>query len=75
MAALARRMTNGTSPASHLDVGPRYKWTALFISTLGMLVVTFFECRIEGKPTPVTVKLSYEQAAALADLLEPFRKE
>jgi hypothetical protein len=39
-----------------------------------MLVVTFFECRIEGKPTPVTVKLSYEQAAALADLLEPFRK-
>ena len=40
----------------------------------GRNVEVFFECRIEGKPTPVTVKLSYEQAAALADLLEPFRK-
>ena len=33
-----------------------------------------FEVRIEGKSTPLTVKLGYEQAAALADLLEPFRK-
>jgi hypothetical protein len=30
---------------------------------------------VEGKPTPVTVKLSYEQASDLATLLEPFRRE
>jgi hypothetical protein len=30
--------------------------------------------KIEGELTPVTIKLSYEQAKALADLLEPFRK-
>ena len=30
--------------------------------------------KIEGKLTPVTIKLSYEQAGALAVLLEPFRK-
>jgi len=30
--------------------------------------------KIEGKLTPVTIKLSYEQAETLADLLEPFRK-
>jgi hypothetical protein len=41
----------------------------------GRSVEVFFGCRIEGKPTPVTVKLSYAQAAALADLLEPFRKQ
>jgi hypothetical protein len=29
---------------------------------------------IEGELIPVTIKLSYEQAEALADLLEPFRK-
>ena len=29
---------------------------------------------IEGKLTPVTIKLSYGQAETLADLLEPFRK-
>ena len=34
----------------------------------------FFDVRIEGKHTPVTVKLSYEQASDLATLLEPFRK-
>ena len=39
----------------------------------GRNVEVFIEVRIEGKPTPVTVKLSYPQAAALADLLEPFR--
>jgi hypothetical protein len=39
----------------------------------GRNVEVFFEVRIEGKPTPVTVRLSYPQAAALADLLEPFR--
>lgn len=40
----------------------------------GRNVELFFECRIEGKPISVTVKLSYEQAAALADLWVPFRK-
>jgi hypothetical protein len=30
--------------------------------------------RVDGKPTPVTVKLSYQQASDLAILLEPFRK-
>ena len=30
---------------------------------------------IGGKLTPVTIKLSYEQAETLADLLEPFRKK
>jgi hypothetical protein len=32
-----------------------------------------FGVKIEGKLTPVTIKLSYEQANALAALLEPFR--
>jgi hypothetical protein len=40
----------------------------------GRNVEVIFEVRIEGKSTPVTVKLGYEQAAALAGLLEPFRK-
>jgi hypothetical protein len=31
--------------------------------------------KIEGKLIPVTIKLSYDQAEALADLLEPFRKD
>jgi hypothetical protein len=30
--------------------------------------------KIEGKLTPVTIRLSYGQAKALGDLLEPFRK-
>ncbi len=30
--------------------------------------------KIEGKLIPVTIKLSYEQADALAVLLAPFRK-
>jgi hypothetical protein len=33
-----------------------------------------FVTKIEGTLTPVTIKLSYEQAEALAGLLEPFRK-
>jgi hypothetical protein len=37
-------------------------------------VEVFLDVRIEGKPTPVTVALSYEQASDLAILLEPFRK-
>ena len=40
----------------------------------GRNVEVFLDIRIEGKPTPVTVKLSYEQASDLAILLEPFRK-
>jgi hypothetical protein len=38
----------------------------------GRNVEVFFEVRIEGKRTPVTIKLSYEQAKALVALLEPF---
>jgi hypothetical protein len=34
----------------------------------------FLDVSIEGKHTPVTVELSYEQAPDLAILLEPFRK-
>jgi len=30
--------------------------------------------KIDGNLTPVTIKLSYGQAEASADLLEPFRK-
>ena len=40
----------------------------------GRDVDIFFDVKIEGKPTVVTVKLSYEQASDLAILLEPFRK-
>ena len=40
----------------------------------GRNVEVFLDVRIEGNPTPVTVKLSYEQASDLAILLEPFRK-
>ena len=40
----------------------------------GRHVEVFLDVRIEGKHTPVTVKLSYQQASDLAILLEPFRK-
>ena len=40
----------------------------------GRHVEVFLDVRIEGKHTPVTVKLSYEQASDVAILLEPFRK-
>ena len=40
----------------------------------GRNVEVFLDVRIEGKPTPVTVQLSYEQASDLATLLKPFRK-
>jgi hypothetical protein len=40
----------------------------------GRDVEMFLDVTVEGKPTPVTVKLSYEQASDLAILLEPFRK-
>ena len=40
----------------------------------GRNVEVFLDIRIEGKPTPITMKLSYEQASDLATLLEPFRK-
>ena len=38
----------------------------------GSHVVMFLDVKIEGKHTPVTVQLSYEQASDLATLLEPF---
>jgi hypothetical protein len=41
----------------------------------GRNVEVFLDISVDGKPTPVTVKLSYEQACDLATLLEPFRKE
>ena len=41
----------------------------------GRDVEVFLDVTIEGKLTPVTVNLSYEQASDLATLLEPFRKE
>jgi hypothetical protein len=41
----------------------------------GRNVEVFLDVSIEGNPTPVTVKLSYQQASDLAILLEPFRKE
>jgi hypothetical protein len=40
----------------------------------GRHVEVFLDIRVEGKPTPITVKLSYEQASDLATLLDPFRK-
>ena len=40
----------------------------------GRNVEVFLDVRVDGKLTPVTVKLSYEQASDLATLLEPFRK-
>jgi hypothetical protein len=40
----------------------------------GRNVEVFLDATIEGQPTPVTVKLSYERASDLAILLEPFRK-
>jgi hypothetical protein len=41
----------------------------------GRNVEVFLDISIEGNPTPVTVKLSYQQAFDLATLLEPFRKQ
>jgi hypothetical protein len=40
----------------------------------GRNVEVFLDVRVDGKLTPVTVKLSYEQASDLVTLLEPFRK-
>src|SRR6476619_5829512 len=40
----------------------------------GRHVEVFLDVRIEVMHTPITVKLSYEQASDLAILLEPFRK-
>jgi hypothetical protein len=39
----------------------------------GENVEIFLEVKVDGTSIPVTVKLSYEQADALAFLLEPFR--
>jgi hypothetical protein len=46
----------------------------LAVRDAGRNVDVFLETKIEGQQIPVTIKLSYEQAATLADLLEPFRK-
>jgi hypothetical protein len=40
----------------------------------GRNVEVFLDIRVDGESTPVTVKLSYEQASDLAILLDPFRK-
>jgi hypothetical protein len=40
----------------------------------GLSAEVIFGVKIRGKITPITVELSYEQADALAALLEPFRK-
>ena len=40
----------------------------------GRNVEMFLDVKIEGKHTPVTVKLSYEHASDLAILLEPVPK-
>jgi hypothetical protein len=41
----------------------------------GRQAEVIFGVKIEGKLVPVTVKLSYEQANALGELLDPFRKD
>jgi hypothetical protein len=40
----------------------------------GRHVEVFLDIRVDGKPTPVTINLSYQQASDLNILLEPFRK-
>jgi hypothetical protein len=40
----------------------------------GRYVEVFLNVTVDGKPTSVTVKLSYEQASDLATLLEPFHR-
>ena len=47
----------------------------LDVKDAGENVEVIFEAKIEGKSTPVTINLSYEQADALAYLLEPFRND
>ena len=59
---------DGVEPNIFPDVPDLDAWDA------GRNVEVFLDVRIEGKPTPVTVKLSYQQASDLAILLEPFRK-
>jgi hypothetical protein len=41
----------------------------------GRYVEVFLDVSVDGRSTPVTVRLSYEQASDLATLLEPFRKQ
>jgi hypothetical protein len=40
----------------------------------GRHVEVFLDIRVDGKPTPVTINLSYQQASDLNILLEPVRK-
>jgi hypothetical protein len=41
----------------------------------GRNVEVFLEAKIEGQQIPVTIRLSYEQAEALVELLEPLRRD
>ena len=40
----------------------------------GRTAEVIFATKVEGQLVTVTIRLSYAQAATLADLLEPFRK-
>jgi hypothetical protein len=60
---------NGVEPNIFRDVDD------LDARDAGRHVEVFLDVTVDGKPTPVTVKLSYEQASDLATLLEPFRRE
>jgi hypothetical protein len=40
----------------------------------GRTAEVIFATKVEGELVTVTIRLSYGQAATLADLLEPFRK-
>jgi hypothetical protein len=58
------------------DVGPNFFPAVDHVDArdAGWHVEVFLETKIKGKQIPVAISLTYEQAAALADLLEPFRK-
>jgi hypothetical protein len=59
---------DGTEP----NVFPAVK--GVDVHDAGRNAEVIFGTEIEGKLTPVTIRLSYEQAKSLAELLEPFRK-
>jgi hypothetical protein len=40
----------------------------------GRTAEVIFAAKVEGELATLTIRLSYAQAASLADLLEPFRK-
>jgi hypothetical protein len=41
----------------------------------GCTAEVIFATKVEGQLATLTIRLSYAQAATLADLLEPFRKD